>query len=164
MQQYQAPLEDMRFLLHEVFQAETFLTSLPGLEDLSAELLDAILEEVAKISGDLLSPLNQIGDRQGCRFEDGSVTTPTGFRDAYRTFAAGGWGALTGHPDYGGQGMPKLLAVLFEEMLFAANSAFALTPILTSGAALALSLHGSESLKRRFLPISIQVAGPEPCV
>ncbi|MCB1670419.1 MAG: acyl-CoA dehydrogenase C-terminal domain-containing protein [Gammaproteobacteria bacterium] len=152
MQQYQAPLEDMRFLLHEVFQAETFLTSLPGLEDLSAELLDAILEEVAKISGDLLSPLNQIGDRQGCRFEDGSVTTPTGFRDAYRTFAAGGWGALTGHPDYGGQGMPKLLAVLFEEMLFAANSAFALTPILTSGAALALSLHGSESLKRRFLP------------
>ncbi len=152
MQNYKAPLEDMRFLLHEVFEAEQFLTTLHGMEELSGELLDAILEEAAKITEQVLAPINQSGDQQGCRFENGAVTTPEGFREAYRTFADGGWGALTGDPDYGGQGMPKLLSVLFEEMLFAANSAFALTPVLTSGAAFTLSLHGSDQLKRRYLP------------
>ncbi|MEZ5490361.1 MAG: acyl-CoA dehydrogenase C-terminal domain-containing protein [Gammaproteobacteria bacterium] len=151
MQQYKAPLADMRFLLHEVFKAEAFLASLNGLEELSAELLDAILEEAARINEDLLAPINQSGDQQGCELRDGKVTTPAGFRGAYRTFAEGGWGALTGTPDYGGQGMPKMLAVLFEEMLFAANSSFALYPILTNGATLALSLHGSEALKQQYL-------------
>ena len=152
MPQYKAPLEDMRFLLHEVFGAEQFLESLNGTEELSGELLDAILEEAAKITEDLLAPINQSGDQQGCRFDDGKVTTPDGFPEAYRTFTGGGWGALTGDPGYGGQGMPKLLSVLFEEMLFASNSSFALYPILTNGATLALSLHGSEELKQRYLP------------
>jgi alkylation response protein AidB-like acyl-CoA dehydrogenase len=152
MPQYKAPLDDMRFLLHEVFGAEQFLSSLIGSDELSVELLDAILEEAAKISGEVLAPINQLGDQQGCRLENGRVATPEGFPEAYRTFTEGGWGALTGEPDYGGQGMPKMLAVLVEEMLFASNSSLALYPILTSGAALALSLHGSEDLKQRYLP------------
>jgi len=152
MPQYKAPLEDMRFLMHEVFGAEQFLSTLNGTEELSRELLDAILEEAAKITEDLLSPINQTGDQQGCQFNDGKVSTPDGFAEAYRTFTEGGWGALTGDPGYGGQGMPKMLAVLFEEMLFASNSSFALYPVLTNGATLALSLHGSEELKQRYLP------------
>jgi alkylation response protein AidB-like acyl-CoA dehydrogenase len=152
MPQYKAPIEDMRFLLHEVFGAEQFLSSLIGTDELSVELLDAVLEEAAKIAGDLLAPINRVGDQQGCRLENGRVATPEGFAEAYRTFTEGGWGALTGDPEYGGQGMPKLLAVLVEEMLFASNSSFALYPILTNGAALALSLHGSEELKRLYLP------------
>ena len=152
MPQYKAPLEDMRFLLHEVFGAEQFLSSLNGTEELSGELLDAILDEAAKITEDLLAPINQSGDQQGCQFNAGKVITPDGFSEAYRTFTEGGWGALTGDPGYGGQGMPKMLAVLFEEMLFASNSSFALYPILTNGATLALSLHGSEELKQRYLP------------
>jgi len=152
MPQYKAPLEDMRFLLHEVFGAEQFLSALNGTEELSGELLDAILEEAAKITEDLLAPINQTGDQQGCRLNNGKVSTPDGFSEAYRTFTEGGWGALTGDPGYGGQGMPKMLAVLFEEMLFASNSSFALYPILTNGASLALSLHGSEALKQLYLP------------
>jgi len=152
MPHYAAPIRDMRFLLHEVFGAEDFLASLEMPEELSAELMDAIVEEAARICEDLLAPLNQPGDQQGCRFDDGKVLAPEGFRQAYRTFTDGGWGALTGDPAYGGQGMPKMLAVLFEEMLFASNSSFALYPILTSGAAMALGLHGSDELKKRFLP------------
>lgn len=152
MPQYKAPLQDMRFLLHEVFGAEQFLSSLSGTEELSGELLDAILEEAARITEDLLAPINQSGDQQACQFVDGKVTTPDGFAEAYRTFTEGGWGALTGDSDYGGQGMPKMLAVLFEEMLFASNSSFALYPILTNGATLALSLHGNEELKQKYLP------------
>ncbi|MBT8147843.1 MAG: acyl-CoA dehydrogenase C-terminal domain-containing protein [Gammaproteobacteria bacterium] len=151
MSQYKAPLQDMRFLLHEVFGAEQFLASMDGTNELSGELLDSILEEAAKVTEDLLAPINQTGDQQGCRFDNGKVKTPDGFPDAYRTFTEGGWGALTGDPGYGGQGMPKLLSVLFEEMLFASNSSFALYPILTNGATLALSLHGSEELKQRYL-------------
>lgn len=152
MPQYKAPLTDMQFLLHEVFQAPAFLAAMPATRELSADLLNAILEEAARITQQMLSPINQSGDDQGCRFDNGQVKTPAGFKDAYRVFAEGGWGALTGDPSFGGQGMPKMLAVLFEEMLFAANASFALYPILTNGATLALSLHGSEELKEKFLP------------
>lgn len=152
MPNYKAPLQDMRFLLHRVFKGEQFLATMAGTAELKADLLDAILEECARLAEQLLSPLNRSGDETGCVFEAGAVRTPAGFRQAYETFAAGGWGALTGDPDYGGQGMPKLLSVLFEEMLFAANSSFTLYPILTNGACLALSLHGSAELKQLYLP------------
>jgi alkylation response protein AidB-like acyl-CoA dehydrogenase len=152
MPQFKVPLEDMVFLLHDVFNAERFLAGLNGSEELSTELLDAILEEAARISEALIAPINQLGDQQGCRFEGGRVITPDGFQEAYQTFSEGGWGALTGDPAHGGQGMPKLLSVLFEEMLFAANPSFALYPLLTNGAALALNLHGSEELKQKYLP------------
>ena len=152
MPQYRAPLDDMRFLLHDVFQAEQLLSVFPETAELNTELMDAILEEAAKICEDLLAPVNQVGDQQGCELTDGKVTTPEGFRQAYATFTEGGWGALTGNPDFGGQGMPKMLSVLFEEMLFASNASFALYPILTNGASLALNLHGSEELKSLYLP------------
>jgi alkylation response protein AidB-like acyl-CoA dehydrogenase len=142
----------MKFLLHEVFQAESFLSSMEGTEELSAELVDAILEEAAKIADDLVAPINHSGDQTGCKLVDGSVKTPEGFKEAFSTFAQGGWASFTGNPEYGGQGMPKILSVLFEEMLFAANSSFALYTALTSGATLALSLHGSEELKQKYLP------------
>ncbi len=152
MPQYKAPLQDMRFLLHEVFQAEEFLSPMAGTQELSTELMDAILEEAAKIAEEVLSPINQSGDRLGCKFDNGKVKTPEGFRKAYKTFAEGGWSSLTGDPEFGGQGMPKSLSVLFEEMLFGANASFALYPILTNGSALALNLHGSQSLKQKYLP------------
>jgi alkylation response protein AidB-like acyl-CoA dehydrogenase len=125
---------------------------MPETEEVSAELADAILEEAAKITEGVLSPINQIGDQHGCEFDNGVVKTPPGFREAYKTFSEGGWCSLTGNPEFGGQGMPKMLSVLFEEMLFAANASFALYPILNSGASLALYLHGSDSLKQQYLP------------
>ena len=152
MPQYKAPLQDMRFLLHEVFQAEKFLLSMPETQEISTELVNAILEEAAKIAEQVLSPINQSGDQFGCEFDNGVVKTPAGFPEAYKTFAEGGWCSLTGDPEFGGQGMPKLLSVLFEEMLFSANASFALYPILNNGATLALNLHGSESLKQQYLP------------
>jgi alkylation response protein AidB-like acyl-CoA dehydrogenase len=142
----------MRFLLYDVFHAEHLLGNMDATRDITRDLLDAILDEAARLNEQLLAPLNQTGDQQGCSIADGKVTTPAGFPAAYRAFAEGGWVGLMGDPSYGGQGMPKMLSVLFEEMLFAANSSFALYPILTSGASLALFLHGNDSLKSAYLP------------
>ena len=149
---YKAPLKDMRFLLYDVFQAVQLLETMDATREVTRDLLDAILDEAAKINEQLLGPLNQSGDQEGCRIDDGKVKTPTGFPEAYQAFSQGGWIGLMGDPAYGGQGMPKMLSVLFEEMLFAANSAFALYPILTSGASLSLFLHGTEELKSAYLP------------
>lgn len=152
MPAFKTPLRDMRFLLHDVFAAEKLFRSMDATGELSAELLDSILEEAAKLTESLLAPLNQSGDASGCRLEDGKVRTPPGFAEAYRAFADGGWVGLMGDPAYGGQGMPKMLSVLLEEMLMGSNPSFALYPILTSGASLALYLHGAESLKAAYLP------------
>lgn len=152
MASYRAPQADMQFLLAEVFQAEQQFAAMPGTEEVSADLIAAILEEAAKIAENLLAPINQSGDAAGCVWNDGQVTTPEGFRDAYKAYAEGGWAGLTGDPAYGGQGMPKLLAALIEEVFFAANSSFALYAILNTGATLTLGEHASEELKKRYLP------------
>ncbi len=152
MAEYRAPLTDMQFLLHEVFAAEEKFAAMPDTAEVSADLIDAIIEEAAKITEGLLAPVNQSGDQQGCQFDAGSVTTPDGFKEAYQAHAAGGWSGLTGDVNYGGQGMPKLLSALIEEMYFAANSSFALYTILNTGATLTLSQHASDELKARYLP------------
>ncbi len=152
MAAYKAPLKDIQFLLQNVFDVEKLLAGMPDTAEVTDDLITAIVEEAAKIAEGLLSPINQSGDEEGCLLKDGIVTTPKGFKEAYRAFAEGGWSSLTGDVDYGGQGMPKMLSAVIEEMLFAANSAFALYTILNTGATLTLSRHGSDELKRRYLP------------
>ncbi|MCB1664609.1 MAG: acyl-CoA dehydrogenase C-terminal domain-containing protein [Pseudomonadales bacterium] len=152
MSSYRAPVRDMQFILHEVQDAESMLASMPGTQEVSRDLMDAVLEGAARVCEDLLAPMNRSGDEEGCHFEGGLVRTPAGFRDAYEAYAEGGWIGLTGEPKYGGQGMPKVLAVLMEEMVMAANASFALYPILSAGACLTLSRHGSEELKQTYLP------------
>ncbi|MBY1012269.1 acyl-CoA dehydrogenase C-terminal domain-containing protein [Pseudomonas aeruginosa] len=153
MPEYNAPLRDMRFLLNDVFDAPALWQRLPRLaERIDADTADAILEEAAKVTGGLLAPLNRSGDEEGAQWQDGAVRTPAGFREAYATYAEGGWVGLTGNPDHGGMGMPKMLAVQFEEMMYAANASFSLYSTLSAGACLALDAHGSEELKNRYLP------------
>ena len=150
--EYKAPLKQMKFLLHDVFQAKDVWVNMPELNELNDDLVDAILDESAKIAEHLLSPLNRSGDEEGVLFNNGTVTTPTGFIEAFKTYAEGGWIGLGGNPEFGGQGLPKMLTVLVEEMWFGANTSFALYSVLTSGAALALNTHGSKALKSLYLP------------
>lgn len=152
MANYRAPLTDMRFLLREVFAVEQLFASMPGTAEVTDDLIGAILEEAGKISEELLSPINQSGDSEGCHFQDGVVTTPAGFKEAYSAYSGGGWCGLTGEVKYGGQGMPKVLSAMIEEMIFGANSSFALYAILTTGATLTLNQHGGEQLKQTYLP------------
>ncbi len=149
---YQAPLKEFSFLLREVLGLEK-LGNLPAYAAAGTDLLEAVLAEGAKICEQVLQPLNRVGDIQGCtRHADGSVTTPDGFKVAYRTFVEGGWPSLTCDPEYGGQGMPVVLAMAFNEMVTSSNMAFGMYPGLTHGVYEALHQHGSDVLKRRYLP------------
>ncbi|MBI1206194.1 MAG: acyl-CoA dehydrogenase [Azospirillum sp.] len=148
---YQAPLEDVDFVLNEVLDAGQ-LAQLPGWEDATPDLVRQVLEEGAKISEQVLFPLNQSGDEEGCRFENGVVRTPCGFPEAYRAYAEGGWIGLSADPDYGGQGLPHLVNFVMEEFICSANLAFGIYPGLSQGAANALREHGSDDLKRLYLP------------
>ncbi|MDO8907708.1 MAG: acyl-CoA dehydrogenase C-terminal domain-containing protein [Pseudohongiella sp.] len=152
MSDYKAPIRDMKFVLHEVLGAEHLLAQMPGTSEVTADLIDSVLEEAGKVAEQLLAPLNRQGDEEGCRFDQGVVTTPAGFKQAYETFSQGGWIGLAGDPAYGGQGMPKTLAVCFEEMTMAANSSLALYGVLSAGASLAIARHASEELKQAYLP------------
>jgi alkylation response protein AidB-like acyl-CoA dehydrogenase len=151
MQTYTAPLRDMRFVLHELHGSAS-LTHLPGLEEITPDLLNTILEEAAKFISSVLLPLNASGDAEGCHYENGVVRTPGGFKEAYQAFIKGGWGALNADPAYGGQGLPQSLGKLVEEMTSGSNLAFGLYPGLSHGAYLALKSHGSEALKTLYLP------------
>ncbi|MFK4235453.1 acyl-CoA dehydrogenase C-terminal domain-containing protein [Pseudomonas guariconensis] len=153
MTDYNAPLRDMRFVLHEVFDAPALWARLPALaERVDTDTADAILEEAAKITGQLIAPLSRNGDEQGVRFDDGQVITPDGFRQAWQTYREGGWVGLGGNPEHGGMGMPKMLAVLFEEMLYAADCSFSLYSALSAGSCLAIDAHASDDLKAIYLP------------
>ncbi|MFJ2709346.1 acyl-CoA dehydrogenase C-terminal domain-containing protein [Pseudomonas sp. NPDC087346] len=153
MPQFNAPLTDMRFLLHEVFLAPAIWARLPALaQQIDAATADAILEEAEKVTGGLIAPLNRSGDEEGAQWREGKVQTPAGFKEAYATYAEGGWVGLGGNPAFGGMGMPKMLAVCFEEMLYGANCSFALYSALSSGACLAIDAHASEELKNQYLP------------
>ncbi len=153
MADYQAPLADMRFLLHQVFDAPALWQRLPSLaERIDAETADAILEEAARLTAERIAPLNRNADEQGCQLQQGQVRTPDGFIAAWRAWAEGGWIGLGGEPEYGGMGMPKVLSAQVEEMLNSACLAFALYPMLTSGAALAIATHASDALKALYLP------------
>ncbi|BDM23442.1 MULTISPECIES: acyl-CoA dehydrogenase C-terminal domain-containing protein [Pseudomonas] len=153
MTDYTAPLRDMRFILHDVFQGPALWARLPALaERVDGETADAILEQAAKVTGQLIAPLSRNGDEQGVTFDAGQVTTPDGFREAWRTYREGGWVGLGGNPVYGGMGMPKMLGVLFEEMLYAADCSFSLYSALSAGSCLAIDAHASETLKATYLP------------
>jgi alkylation response protein AidB-like acyl-CoA dehydrogenase len=151
MQTYKAPLRDMRFVLHELHDS-TALTQLKGMEDVSPELMDSILEEAAKLAEEVLLPINASGDEAGCVLENGVVRTPKGFREAYETFRSGGWTSLASDPRYGGQGLPESLNKLVEEMICSTNLAFSLYPGLTHGAYQAIASHASDELKETYLP------------
>ena len=153
MPEFNAPLRDMRFVLHDVFDAPSLWARLPALTDtVDAATADAILEEAAKVTHSLIAPLNRSGDEEGAQWHDGRVSTPSGFQAAYSTYIEGGWVGLSGNPAYGGMGMPKMLAVQFEEMLYAANASFALYSALSAGACLAIDAHASDVLKALYLP------------
>ena len=149
---YRAPLADIHFLLNDVFQADEVFAAMPETEEVTNDLVAAILEEAAKIAEQMLSPINQSGDQEACHFDNGLVTTPKGFKEAYEAYSEGGWSGLTGDTNYGGQGMPKVLSAMIEEMFFGANSSFCLYTILTTGATLTLTHHANEELKNQFLP------------
>ncbi|MEP2580041.1 MAG: acyl-CoA dehydrogenase family protein, partial [Roseibium sp.] len=152
MPSYSAPVDDTLFLLKDVFGYDRY-ADLPGFSDAPLDLVEAILREGGKFAEEVLQPLNQSGDRQGCvRNDDGTVTTPDGFRKAYQAFCENGWGTLAAHPDYGGQGLPHTLATVVNEFASSANMAFAMYPGLTAGAVAALTTHASEDLKKTFLP------------
>jgi alkylation response protein AidB-like acyl-CoA dehydrogenase len=152
MVSYKAPLEDIRFWLYEVFDYEGRVASLPGYEEASRDLIDAVLEEGAKFCENELLPLNQSGDKEGCHFENGVVRTPKGFRQAYDAYCQSGWTALSCDPHYGGQGLPKTLEFLMMELICSTNMAFGMYPGLSHGAYNALQLWGSEDLKARYQP------------
>ena len=151
MRDYTAPLRDMQFVLREIAPLEE-VARLPGCEDATADMTEAILKEAGKFASTVLSPLNVVGDREGARWRDGEVSTARGWRDAYRQFVDGGWNALSCDPEHGGQGLPRLVSALVEEMWNGANMSFALCPMLTRGAIEAIELRGSDAMKRTYLP------------
>ncbi len=151
MPTYTAPVRDMQFLLHDVLQIEKY-SNLPGFADASEDVVNAILEEGAKITQEVLQPLNVVGDQEGCTLKDGNVTTPTGFKDAYKQFVEGGWPSLAADPNYGGQGLPHVVNSGVMEMVSSANMAFGMYPGLSHGAYSAIHNHGSQEQKDMYLP------------
>jgi len=151
MPAYRAPLRDMRFVLYELLAADAEWKS-AGLADVTAETVDAILDEAARLCEQVIAPLNATGDEEGCHFENGTVRTPAGFIDAYKAFAQGGWTALACDPAYGGQGLPTVVKSCVQEMICSANMAFGMYPGLSGGAYYALRAHASDELKARYLP------------
>ena len=149
---YNAPLADMKFILNDVFNAEQFWQSNENLAHLDAATAEAILEEMAKFSQNVTLPLNRSGDEEGAHFENGAVTTPAGFKEAFKQYAEGGWIGLGADEEWGGQGMPKMLTVLADEMLFATNPSFMLYPLLSVGAGMALNSYASQEQKETYLP------------
>ena len=150
--QYQAPERDAEFLLFDVFRAQEVWAQVPALSEFSEDLVRAVIAEGARLTGEVIAPTNQEGDQQGCVWQDGEVTTPEVFKQAFAQLTAGGWLGLAGNPEFGGQGMPKMLASLIEEMLWAANTSLYLYGTLTVGASLCIDAHGTQAQKSTYLP------------
>ncbi|WOE33318.1 MULTISPECIES: acyl-CoA dehydrogenase C-terminal domain-containing protein [unclassified Acinetobacter] len=150
---YNAPLKDMEFILNDVFQAETFWQGNQDLAHLDMATANAILEEMAKFAKNVILDLNRSADESGgAEFHQGTVTTPAGFKEAFRQFAEGGWIGLGANEEWGGQGMPKMLTVLADEMIWSTNPSFMLYPLLTVGAGMALNDRASQQQKETYLP------------
>lgn len=148
---YSPPLENIRFVLHDVLKADQ-LSNLPGYGEVSKDLMDQIIEEGAKICAEVLFPINQSGDKEGCTYENGVVRTPKGFKEAYDTFTEGGWCGVSADPDFGGMGMPVLVNTVMQEMICAANMSFGMYPGLSQGAYEALHHYGTDEQKALYLP------------
>jgi 3-(methylthio)propanoyl-CoA dehydrogenase len=150
MNEYHAPLADMKFVLRELVDRE-LLAQLPDFGEMTLDVAESVLEEAARFASGVLSPLNQIGDVQGARWQDGRVLTADGWRQAYTRFVADGWGALSCPAQFGGQNLPRVLSALVEEMWNGANVAFALCPMLTRGTVDAIELRGAQRLRETYL-------------
>jgi len=152
---YTAPVKDISFVLNHVVGLSE-VASLEGFGDATPDLVEAILDESAKFTGEVLAPLNWIGDQQGSQWEDGSVTTPDGWPDAYKQFVENGWGSLSFPPEFGGQGLPMCVSAAVQEMWHSANMSFGLCPLLTQGAVDAIAHHASDELKQQYLPNMVE--------
>ena len=156
MATYKAPVDDALFLLHEVFHLDRY-GNLPGFGDATPDVVEAVLREAGKFSEEVLTPLNRLGDEEGCtRHPDGSVTTPKGFKEALKQMVEGGWIGISVPPEFGGQGLPTTLTQLVNEFLCSANLSFAMYPGLTQGAIAALLVHGSPEIKAKYLPKMVE--------
>jgi hypothetical protein len=156
MPTYKAPVDDALFLLNDVFHIDRY-GNLPGFADATPDLVEAILREAAKLSEDVLTPLNRVGDTEGCtRHTDGTVSTPTGFKDAFKQIVEGGWIGISVPEEFGGQGLPATLTEVVNEYFCSANMAFAMYPGLTQGAIAALLVHASQELKQKYLPKMVE--------
>lgn len=151
MPEYKAPQKDIHFVLNDLLDFEQHYSQLPGCEEATPDMVSAIIEEGARFAERVLAPLNQVGDQEGCRFEDGQVTTPTGFREAYQQFVEGGWPSLSHSPEWGGQGLPDSLGMVVSELTSTANWAWGMYPGLSHGAMNTLEEHGTEEQKQTYL-------------
>jgi alkylation response protein AidB-like acyl-CoA dehydrogenase len=152
MMTYYAPLKDMQFVMNEVLDYPSHYAGFAEGQNASPEIVDAILEESAKFSKNVLSPLNQVGDREGCQLNDGDITTPQGFKDAYNQYVEGGWPSLGFSETYGGQDLPASLGQIVSGISAGANHAFCMYTGLTIGAIKTIEAHASEELQSRFIP------------
>ncbi len=154
MPSYTPPLRDMQFVMHEVFKVADEYKAMPAYAEVDADTINAVLEEGGKFASEVIFPLNISGDEEGCRLdkETHEVATPKGFKEAYAKYIEGGWPALSGDPEFGGQGLPIVVNQAFYEMLNAANQAWTMYPGLTSGAYAALRAHGTPEQKKTYLP------------
>ena len=150
MSQYSAPLKDMQFVIEELVGLAE-ITAMPACADVTPDLVVAVLAEAGKFAAEVLDPLNRIGDQEGAQLANGIVTPPAGFAEAYKQFTAAGWNGLSGPVDFGGQGLPHIVAMAVQEMWNSANMAFCLCPMLTSGVVEALKLRGSGAQKKQFM-------------
>ncbi|RKZ47651.1 MAG: acyl-CoA dehydrogenase [Gammaproteobacteria bacterium] len=150
MPEYKAPQRDMMFVLNDIINVSE-LAELPGFEDATPDIVQGVVDEAAKIIENTIAPLNETGDREGCRFDNGMVTAPAGFKEAYQLYSESGWTGLDKSIDFGGQGLPYTLATAVSDMLCAGNDAFSLYPGLTNGACEALMEHGSQELQDTYL-------------
>src|SRR5210317_1479625 len=151
MPAYKAPLRDISFVMNELLNSEALYQTLPGYEEATQDLLDAIVQEGAKFSENVLSPLNQSGDEEGCSWTEEGVKTPAGFPEAYQQYVANGWPALAAEAEYGGQGMPNLLGIIINELAGTANWSWLMYPGLSHGAIKTIEEHGDEQQKQTYL-------------
>lgn len=151
MPEYKAPVRDIKFVMQELLQCDKHYQKL-GYQDASLDMIDAIIAEAAKFTEQVISPLNQTGDQQGCTWNNGVVTTPDGFKEAYQQYVAGGWPTLSQSEIYGGQGLPHSLNAFISEMMSAANHSFAMYPGLSHGALATIEAHGTDEQKQLFMP------------
>jgi len=152
MSDYKAPLRDIRFTFYELLEYEAHYAALPGAEEASPDIVNAILDEAGKFCEEVLAPLNSTGDREGCQWNDGEVSTPSGFKEAYQQYVDAGWPSMTHSTQYGGQGLPQSLGTVLSEMKGAANWSWAMYPGLSHGCMNTLDSHGTDEQKSTYLP------------